>query len=161
MVKIRLTRQGTKKRPIYRIIAIDERKPRDGRPLEYRGAVGRFDIGVTAAPTRVAVGDPITVTLRVTDSGTPELTYDETVTITVNNLNETPTDIAITASSVDENTSTAGGYSVGTLSATDIDAGESFSYMIIGGPDAAVFSIGGGGSDELILTDECFGEFRT
>ena len=38
MVKIRLTRQGTKKRPIYRIIAIDERKPRDGRPLEYLGS---------------------------------------------------------------------------------------------------------------------------
>ncbi len=37
MVKIRLTRQGAKKRPIYRIIAIDERKPRDGRPLEYLG----------------------------------------------------------------------------------------------------------------------------
>ena len=38
MVKIRLTRQGTKKRPFYRIIAIDERKPRDGRPLEYLGS---------------------------------------------------------------------------------------------------------------------------
>ena len=37
MVKIRLTRQGAKKRPFYRIIAIDERKPRDGRPLEFLG----------------------------------------------------------------------------------------------------------------------------
>ena len=40
MVKIRLTRQGAKKRPFYRIIAIDERKARDGRPLEY---LGTFD----------------------------------------------------------------------------------------------------------------------
>ena len=40
MVKIRLTRGGAKKRPYYRIIAIDERKPRNGRPLEY---LGTFD----------------------------------------------------------------------------------------------------------------------
>ena len=40
MVKIRLTRQGAKKSPFYRIIAIDERKPRNGRPLEY---LGTFD----------------------------------------------------------------------------------------------------------------------
>ena len=37
MVKIRMTRAGAKKRPFYRIIAIDERRPRDGRPLEYLG----------------------------------------------------------------------------------------------------------------------------
>jgi len=37
MVKIRLTRAGAKKRPYYRIIAIDHRKARDGRPLEYLG----------------------------------------------------------------------------------------------------------------------------
>ena len=37
MVKIRLTRHGAKKRPFYRIIAIDERKPREGRPLEFLG----------------------------------------------------------------------------------------------------------------------------
>ena len=37
MVKIRLTRQGAKKRPFYRIVAIDERKPREGRPLEFLG----------------------------------------------------------------------------------------------------------------------------
>ena len=37
MVKIRLTRMGTKKRPFYRVMAIDERKQRDGRPLEYLG----------------------------------------------------------------------------------------------------------------------------
>jgi small subunit ribosomal protein S16 len=37
MVKIRLTRGGAKKRPHYRVIAIDERSQRDGRPLEYLG----------------------------------------------------------------------------------------------------------------------------
>ena len=37
MVKIRLTRGGSKKRPYYRVTAIDERKRRDGRPLEFLG----------------------------------------------------------------------------------------------------------------------------
>ena len=37
MVKIRLTRAGAKKRPFYRVTAIDERKPRDGRPLAFLG----------------------------------------------------------------------------------------------------------------------------
>ena len=37
MVKIRLTRVGAKKKPVYRIHAIDERKARDGRALEYLG----------------------------------------------------------------------------------------------------------------------------
>jgi small subunit ribosomal protein S16 len=37
MVKIRLTRVGAKKRPYYRIVAVDERRPRDGRPLAYLG----------------------------------------------------------------------------------------------------------------------------
>ena len=37
MVKIRLTRLGSKKRPYYRVMAIDERSKRDGRPLEFLG----------------------------------------------------------------------------------------------------------------------------
>ena len=37
MVKIRLSRAGAKKRPFYRIVAIDERRQRDGRPLEFLG----------------------------------------------------------------------------------------------------------------------------
>ena len=37
MVKIRLTRVGAKKKPMYRLQAIDERKARDGRALEYLG----------------------------------------------------------------------------------------------------------------------------
>ena len=36
-VKIRLKRLGTKKRPYYRIVVMDSRTPRDGRPLEEVG----------------------------------------------------------------------------------------------------------------------------
>ena len=37
MVKIRLKRFGTKKRPVYRIVVIDSRDRRDGRPIEEIG----------------------------------------------------------------------------------------------------------------------------
>ncbi len=37
MVKIRLTRIGTKKNAIYRVVALDSRSPRDGRFLEILG----------------------------------------------------------------------------------------------------------------------------
>jgi small subunit ribosomal protein S16 len=36
-VKLRLTRTGSKKRPFYRIVAINSSTRRDGRPLEYLG----------------------------------------------------------------------------------------------------------------------------
>ena len=34
---IRLKRYGTKKRPFYRVVVVDSRKPRDGRTLEELG----------------------------------------------------------------------------------------------------------------------------
>ena len=37
MVSLRLTRQGTKNRPYYKIIAIDNHKRRDGRFIEQLG----------------------------------------------------------------------------------------------------------------------------
>ena len=37
MVKIRLSRGGSKKRPFYRIVAADSRMPRDGRFIEKLG----------------------------------------------------------------------------------------------------------------------------
>lgn len=37
MVKIRLMRMGSKKRPFYRIVAADIRSPRDGKFLEILG----------------------------------------------------------------------------------------------------------------------------
>ncbi len=37
MVKIRLTRMGSKKNPFYRIVAMDSRKARDGQYIEQIG----------------------------------------------------------------------------------------------------------------------------
>jgi len=39
-VKLRLTRVGSKKNPIYRVVAADSRSPRDGRFLEI---IGRYN----------------------------------------------------------------------------------------------------------------------
>ncbi|EFL50065.1 30S ribosomal protein S16 [Desulfovibrio sp. JY] len=36
-MKLRLTRMGSKKRPFYRIVAMDSKTRRDGRALEYLG----------------------------------------------------------------------------------------------------------------------------
>ena len=36
-VRLRLARMGRKKRPFYRIVAADQRKPRDGRFIERLG----------------------------------------------------------------------------------------------------------------------------
>jgi small subunit ribosomal protein S16 len=40
LVKIRLTRTGSKKQPNYRIVAADSKSPRDGKFLEI---IGRYD----------------------------------------------------------------------------------------------------------------------
>ena len=37
MVRLRLTRRGAKKRPFYRVVAADQRAPRDGRFIEQLG----------------------------------------------------------------------------------------------------------------------------
>ncbi len=70
MVKIRLTRQGAKKRPHYRIVAIDERKARDSRPLKYLGTYDprptpeRVDINVEQLEAWIAKGAQLSPTVR-------------------------------------------------------------------------------------------------
>ena len=64
-----------------------------------------------------------------------------------------PTNIAPDAFVVNEHVNTTGGTSVGVLTASDPDSGETFSYSIVGGPDLAKFTIGGAGDDELMLDD--------
>jgi small subunit ribosomal protein S16 len=47
MVKIRLKRFGSKKKPVYRIVVIDSRSRRDGRPIE---EIGFYDPRKDNAP---------------------------------------------------------------------------------------------------------------
>jgi small subunit ribosomal protein S16 len=68
-VKIRLTRQGAKKRPFYRIVAASSEAPRDGRFLE---VLGTYDPKT----------DPVTLTVdgdRVRDWMSKGATPSDTV----------------------------------------------------------------------------------
>jgi hypothetical protein len=83
-----------------------------------------------------------TIRVRTTDAG--GLTYDGTFTINVTNQNEAPTNINLSSSSISENVPT--GTTIGTLSATDPDAGDTFTFSLVDGvtyPDNSAFFIDG------------------
>ena len=82
------------------------------------------------------------ICIRVTDNG--GLTYDENFVITVNDLNENPTDISLSNNTIDENQPV--NTVIGTLTATDPDAGATFTFTLacaVPGPDDASFNING------------------
>lgn len=58
-------------RPIVVMPTMPELKvvspPAQGQPEIFSGAVGQFDVKVAATPSRVSVGDPITITMSVRD----------------------------------------------------------------------------------------------
>ena len=78
------------------------------------------------------------VTIRVQDAG--GLTFDKTFTISVQNQNEAPTSLTLSGDTVIENTPAA--TVVGTFASTDPDAGDSFSYSLVGG-DTSSFELVG------------------
>ncbi|MCK4257973.1 MAG: protein BatD [Halanaerobiales bacterium] len=43
--------------------------PKEEKPLDFNGAVGRFKMDVTATPEKVKVGEPITIKMKVTGEG--------------------------------------------------------------------------------------------
>lgn len=49
-VKLRLTRMGAKKKPVYRIVASDSRSPRDG---EYNELVGTYNPNMNPAEIKI------------------------------------------------------------------------------------------------------------
>ena len=60
--------------------------PRENRPTDFNGAVGHFNLSVTAGPTNVTEGDPITVKIQISGRGAidnlslPELSWSNFVT---------------------------------------------------------------------------------
>src|SRR5439155_3009213 len=71
-------------------------------------------------------------------------TFQKAFTIDVSNVNEAPTDVALSKSSVAENQPS--GTTVGTLSAADPDAGDSASFSLVAGTgstDNGSFAISG------------------
>ncbi len=78
------------------------------------------------------------LTVRVTDNGTPTLSGVGTVIINITNVNDAPT-FAGGSFSVVENSPNS--TTVGALTASDQDVGQSISYAIIAGNEAGKFSI--------------------
>ena len=85
--------------------------------------VGSGTVDFEATPT-------LSVTVRTTDSG--GLTFDKALTVTVTNANEAPTAITFSATSVESKAEL--GAVVGTLSTTDVDGDDSFTYSITTDP---------------------------
>ncbi|CBQ70470.1 related to 30S ribosomal protein [Sporisorium reilianum SRZ2] len=54
VVRLRLSRQGTRNNPFYHVVAINDSKPRDARPIE---KLGEFD-PVPRAPTAARLPTP-------------------------------------------------------------------------------------------------------
>ncbi len=68
MVKIRLFRIGTKKRPFYRVVAIDQRRQRQGRVLDTLGTYdprggGKLDLRTDAIDRWVEKGAHLSSTV--------------------------------------------------------------------------------------------------
>ena len=89
------------------------------------------------------------VRLQTTDSA--GLTFEKVFTLSVNDFNEVSTDIALSATTFDENI--VDGSAVATLSTTDTDEGDTFTYLLVDGVgdiDNNAFTING---DELKIKD--------
>ena len=52
-----------------------EALPLEGKPHDFSGAIGRYALQVEAKPTEVKVGEPITLTMRVSGSGNIETIF--------------------------------------------------------------------------------------
>ncbi len=70
MVVLRLRREGTKNRPFYRIVAADQRFPRDGRFLEILGTYdpllkeNNFKVNLEKAKSWISKGAQPSETVR-------------------------------------------------------------------------------------------------
>jgi hypothetical protein len=78
------------------------------------------------------------VTIRATDNG--GLTYDKSLSISVLNVNETPTGIALSNNTISEYV--AVNTVVGVLTTTDPDGSDTFTYSLVGG-NTSLFNING------------------
>ncbi|WP_430453716.1 cadherin domain-containing protein [Rhodopirellula europaea] len=97
---------------------------------------------VTATTFDFETQDSYSVRVQTTDSA--GATFEQVLTISVTDANDTPTAIAIDNSSVAEDA--ASGTVVGALSTTDADAGDTFTYALVSGDgdtDNAAFTIDG------------------
>lgn len=116
-------------------------------------AGGRFSIDTAslkvAAALNYEAATSHTVTVRATDSY--GLYREEDFVITVTDVNEAPTSISLSATSVA--TGSASGTTVGALTTTDADAGDSHTYSLAAAVDNASFTLTGANLKTAFLAD--------
>lgn len=98
---------------------------------------------VTAASFNFETQSSYLIRVRSTDQS--GLFLNKQFTVTITNINEQPTDLTLTASSVNENLPPA--TIVGNLTSTDPDSSQTFSYLLVSGPgstDNSRFTISNG-----------------
>ncbi len=81
------------------------------------------------------------VQVRVTDSGTGNLTDTQDIAVTVGNINENPVITNDGGGATASINAAENQIAVTTVTATDQDTGDTLTYSISGGPDQALFSI--------------------
>ena len=111
-------------------------------------------------PTDADTDNIYEVQVTATDDGFPIASDVQDISITVTDVNESPTALNLTRSDINERIETTGGYPIGTLIGVDPDAGDSLSYSVVGGADLTNFTIGGVAFDELLI-DDGFLDFET
>ncbi len=92
----------------------------DGNPLDYETVTN------------------VTLSIRATDSGNPSKSTTASVSVAINDVNESPM-MSDQSFPVAENS--ANGTVVGTVLATDVDAGQSLTYQIFSSPVPGAFAI--------------------
>ncbi|XP_031570149.1 cadherin EGF LAG seven-pass G-type receptor 1-like isoform X2 [Actinia tenebrosa] len=93
--------------------------------------------------------EELSITVRCTDNGNPSMSIVRMFYITVKDINELPTSLALSNLTVPENSPI--GTIVGTLSCTDPEqAYQSYTYSIMG-PDSTPFIIGGPNHTSVIV----------
>ena len=89
--------------------------------------------------------DQYAVRLRTTDNG--GLQHEQPFMVHVSDVNETPTDLALSNTTLNENTDTTSDVLIGLLTTLDVDAGATHSYSLVAGQgadDNGSFKINGG-----------------
>ena len=100
-----------------------------------------FNAGTRTFSGTPANGDVGVINVKVTATDSANATASEVFALRVTNVNDAPTDITISADSIDENTDTTEAVTVATLSTSDVDAKDSHTYTITGGAHAESFQI--------------------
>ncbi len=97
----------------------------DAGNFEIRNSTELFYIG--ASPD-FETKTSYSINLKSSDGA---LTYSEAFSVNVSNVNETPTDLTLSATTVNENV--AADTDIGTFSTTDPDTGNTFTYSLVSG----------------------------